>query len=89
VLPLPLHELEARRPVARYEQHRQVAPDPAALEKCPGADAEQRRRIRDARPASLGDRVACRALVRDLMLLPQRQEQLALPAEVVVEAADA
>src|SRR5262249_24312098 len=75
--------------VARHEQHRQVAADPAALEKRPGADAEQRRRIRAARPARLGDRLARRALVRDLMLLPQREEQLALAAEVVVKAADA
>src|SRR5215510_15668343 len=74
VLALPLDELESWRAVARDEQHRQVAPHPAALEKRPGSDAEQRRRISLAGPASRRDGFARGLLVRGLMLLPEGEE---------------
>src|SRR5215472_7291403 len=89
VLPAAPHELESGRAIARDEQHRQVPALPAALEEGTRADAEQGRRVVLAVLARLRDGAARRLLVRLLVLLPQGEEELALAAEVVVQAADA
>ena len=60
---------------------------PSRKARAPGA--EQLERVGHARPAWPGDGRARRLLVGSLVLLPERDEQLALAAEVVVQAAHA
>src|SRR5262249_23773727 len=84
-----LEHLEAGRPAPGEEQQGQVAPLPAALEEGPRARAEQLGGVGHAGPPGLRPRLAGRLLLDLLVLLPQREEQLALAAEMVVEAAHA
>src|SRR4249920_1526331 len=84
----PQH-LEPGRRVAGGEQKRQVATLPAALQEGTRPGLEQLPGIGHALLPDAGHRLARGLLVRELVLLPERDEQLALPAEVMVEAADA
>src|SRR5215472_13011823 len=83
------HDLETRGAVARQEQQREVSPQPATLQVRPRAHREQLGGVVDSGPLGGGDRFARGLLERLLVLLPEGQEQLALPAEMVVQAADA
>jgi hypothetical protein len=87
--PLPPQHLESGRGVAGREEQGQVTALPAALQEGARADLKQLPRIGHALLPGLGHRLARGLLVGELVLLPQRDEQLALAAEVVVEAADA
>src|SRR5215469_2210384 len=85
----PLDELEAGWPVASEEQQRQVTTLPATFQEGTRADAEQLSSIGHAREPRCRDRLAGGLLVSCLMFLEQRDEDLALPAEVVIQAPDA
>src|SRR5271166_5102306 len=85
----PLHHLEARRAVPDVKQHRQVPALPAALEEGPCAGREQLERIGHAGLPRPRNRLARGRLLGLLMILPERDEKLALAAEMVIQAADA
>ena len=89
VAAVPLHHLEAGRAVAGDEQQRQVAALPASLQERAGARGEQLAGSVTPVLPGLGHRLARGLLVGEVVLLPEGQEQLALAAEVVVQAADA
>src|SRR6202012_1088644 len=84
-----LHHLEPGWAVAGGEQQGQVAALPAALKEGARPGLEELPPVGHALLPGLGHGPARGLLVRLLVLLPQRDEQLALPAEVVVQAAHA
>src|SRR3984885_15245156 len=89
VTALPLHHLEPGRAVAGQEQQGKVAALPAALQEGAGPGGASLPGGGDASLPGFAARLARGLLVSQLGLLPQGDEQLALAAEVVVQAADA